>query len=199
MAAPKIARMDLDAFLAWQAGQGVKHELVDGIAVMMTGGTRAHGLIAVNVLAFLRRALRGGPCLPNTSDFKLVTPGGNVRYPDVSVDCARPGGAPLGLGDLAAAAPVLVVEVLSASTGFYDRHAKLEDYKSVPSMRHVLLVWQEEPRAALWSRVAGPAGEVWTHEALRGLDAEVPLPALGLALPLAEVYDGVLARDDLAG
>ena len=37
-------------------------------------------------------------------------------------------------------APTVVVEVLSPSTGFFDRHGKLAGYFTLPSVRHYLIV-----------------------------------------------------------
>jgi hypothetical protein len=43
----------------------------------------------------------------------------------------------------------------------------------------------------LWS--CDDAG-VWSHAVVAGLDAVVPLPALGVTLPLADIYDGLTFR-----
>lgn len=186
MGALQVEPMDLETFLAWERDQELKYELVHGFARMMSGGTRAHGLIAANVVAALRPRLRGGPCLRNGPDFKILIPNGNLRYPDASVTCSRP----VDLEALYAEDPSVVVEVLSVSTGWYDRTHKLRDYQSVPSLRHILLVSQDEALVNHWSRQSsGP----WTATRLVGLDAVVDLPAVGAALPMAEIYEDVLA------
>lgn len=78
--------MSLDEFLAWEHEQELRYELVDGQAVMMTGGTVAHDLVRLEIAASLRDQLKGKPCRA-ALDVKIAGPAGNVRYPDVAVHC----------------------------------------------------------------------------------------------------------------
>jgi Uma2 family endonuclease len=101
----------LEEFLAWEREQSERYERVSGVIRMMTGGTLDHNRITRNVADALWRRLRGGDCEVFTSDVKVVTPTGDVMYPDVVVAC----------GDLPGKAtvldkPVLIVEVLPEST-----------------------------------------------------------------------------------
>ena len=43
--------------------------------------------------------------------------------------------------------PLTIVEVLSASTGAFDRGRKFDHYKTLSSLRGDLLLWQDRPRA----------------------------------------------------
>jgi Uma2 family endonuclease len=85
----------------------------------------------------------------------------------------------------------LVVEVLSPSMRELDMFAKLDEYKSVASIRHILLVEPNAPRAILWSR---DAAQEWMHANLEGWDAAAELPSLGLSIPLREIYAGLAFR-----
>lgn len=69
-------------------------------------------------------------------------PTGLYTYPDVSVVC----GGPVFEDDIADTLlnPQVLVEVLSDSTEAYDRGKKLAHYRSLPSLREVLLVSQDE-------------------------------------------------------
>ncbi|MBF0332380.1 MAG: Uma2 family endonuclease, partial [Alphaproteobacteria bacterium] len=49
----------LDAFLAWEDRQELRHEFLGGDIVAMTGGTAAHNLIIQNTAATLCRGLAG--------------------------------------------------------------------------------------------------------------------------------------------
>ncbi|WP_077356471.1 Uma2 family endonuclease [Brevundimonas sp. LM2] len=80
--------MTPDAFLDWCQSQEDRWELVDGMPRMMTGATRRHDRIVVNLIADLHSKLRGKPCQPNTADVAALMLHGNVRRPDVTVDCA---------------------------------------------------------------------------------------------------------------
>jgi len=179
-----IRRMTADEFLQWDlTAPDCRHELVDGVPVAMTGASQRHDLIVVNVLAELRAGLRGGPCRPLTADVAVRIPNGQVRRPDVGVHCSG-----FNEGAVFAAEPRLVVEVLSPSTRTFDRLGKVEEYKSVPSLAHILLIDPDAPKAMLWSRDA--AGE-WGHAVLAGLEASVALPAVGVSLRLADLYEGL--------
>lgn len=99
------------------------------------------------------------------------------------VDCGR-----FEDRSLAAAEPVLVAEILSPSTADFDQTEKLEEYRTGPSLRHILVIDPDQPRLRLHTR--GADGH-WASAPAAGLAASVPLPALGIALPLAELYEGL--------
>jgi Uma2 family endonuclease len=63
-------------------------------------------------------------------------------------------------------------------------------YKSIPSLQHYVLVESQRSLVGMHSR--GPAG-TWIYQEVEGPEATLPLPALNLELPLAELYRKVLA------
>lgn len=174
--------MTLADFLAWEARQETRNEFVNGRIRAMTGGTRRHNKVARNVLGCLMNRLGSGKCQPYGSDMKILIPNGNSRYGDVVVDCG-----PEKPEDIAATEPTVVVEVLSKSTTFLDQNEKLDDYQSIPSMRHILHLSQEKPEGELWSRDEGG----WRRMKLAGPGVEVDLAAIGVSFALAMAYEGV--------
>lgn len=183
-------RWTLEEFLAWEETQDCRHEFVDGMVRAMAGGSRNADRLAGRVYAFLLGKLAGSPCEPYGSDFKVVAPNGNARYPDVTVDC-QPGNP----GDLVATLPTVLVEVYSRSTTVVDQNEKLEEYQSIPSVRHIAHLHQDALRGAIWTR----DGDVWSRAPLIGPEAIAELSAIGVRMPLAEVYRGVpLAPDETA-
>jgi len=52
---------------------------------------------------------------------------------------------------------LVVIEVLSASTRDFDLFGKVEEYKTVPSLRHIVIVDPDEARAVHWIRGADAA------------------------------------------
>jgi Uma2 family endonuclease len=129
---------------------------------------------------------RGRTCRPFTSDTAIRIPAGTIRYPDLGVDCVRPGDR-----EMAAAEPALIVEVLSPSTSPFDRTTKLEEYKTVPSARYILLIDPDRPRTLLYARDADGA---WDSRIEKGEDKIVALPSLDVALAHADLYDGLTLR-----
>ena len=172
--------MSLDAFLAWEREQDRPFEF-DGFApVAMNGGTVAHSEIATNIVEALRRHLQGGPCRAFRGDLKIVV-AGHVRYPDVAVTCS-----PVASDADIVPEPVVVFEVLSASTATVDRIVKNEEYRATPSIRHYVMLEQGRQAATVFSR----AGEDWIGHVLTG-EVDIALPEIGVALPLRDAYAGV--------
>jgi Uma2 family endonuclease len=186
MAEAKTRRMTPEEFFEWQNRQDKNYELVDGVPVLplkaMVGATSRHDRVTVNTLGMLYNQLRGGPCRPQTQDQAIRLPSGRVRRPDLLVECGNP-----RPDSMAADAPRVVVEVLSPSTLRYDRFQKLEEYKTHPAIRVILLIDTEAPQLTLWRR----DGEGWSRSEVQGLDSVVELAEISARLPLVDLYEGV--------
>ena len=198
MAMPALAvqeeihlRWTVDDFLAREKRSTVKHQLVAGKIISMAGGTDTHSEIAVNVLAELHLRLRGKDCGTLNSDMLVRIDEHNAVYPDASVVCGERRFA--DDGRLALLNPILVIEVTSPSTRDDDRGWKLELYKSLPSMRACLIIDQQRIFAEL--RTRADAG--WQLQTFDSLTELIPLAALNIELPMAQVYADVAA--ELAG
>lgn len=169
----------VDEFLAFEAQESERYELVDGVIVMMTGGSIAHSVIKLNLGAELRAALRGGTCRAFADGVKVVT-GSAVMYPDIVVSCV-----PQNPLDDRIDRPSVVIEVLSPSTESHDRIRKWRNYQSIPSLEHFLLVAQEERRVEVYTRTSSG----FVLQIIEPPDA-VELDALGVRLPLDVIYEG---------
>lgn len=179
--------MSLEEFLAWERDQEFRFEFDGFEPVAMTGGTVEHSEIATNLVESLRRRLRGGPCRAFRSDLKIIV-NGRVRYPDAVVTCT-----PAPRGADVVPEPVVVFEVISASTAGIDRIAKNGDYRATPSIRHYVMLEQTSQAATVFSR----DGADWTGRLLTG-DAVLTFPELGIEVPLREAYLDVGLRNDAA-
>lgn len=177
------ARLALDkaAFLDWAEGREGRCELVEGRVEMMVGASRAHGLITRNiVMALMARVDRQQWTV--LADFGVDVGPDTLRYPDVVVE--RVGGSPKGY---TTAAPVLACEVLSPSTATTDLGDKAAEYLSLSSLLGYAVFSQNECKA--WTWVRGEAGFAPGPQVVTGREAIIGLhPALGLNLPLADVY-----------
>lgn len=170
---------DADAFREWAWRQPEKWEFIGGKLFMMAGASRLHGLIAGNTMGVLWNALRGRRCRPFQSDLAVRVDSLNEFYPDIVVDC--------GNARDEAAEPILVVEVLSASTEKNDRGRKWAAYRRVPSLRHYMLVAQDQLMVELYTR--NDVG--WTLHVLETADATVMIDSLDVSLSVGEIYEGV--------
>jgi Uma2 family endonuclease len=175
--------MSLEEYFAFEAASPVRHEYVDGEIYAMSGVTRSHSRIVMNVGARLWAAARGGPCRVHQSEVKVQV-GRIFYYPDVIVACgAEPD------DERVEDAPCLLVEVISPSTEMIDRREKLFVYKGIASLAAYLIVDRDRRHVERWWRDAEGG---WRRTALEGSGAiPLPCPARGLSLTLDEIYEGV--------
>jgi Uma2 family endonuclease len=172
----------LDDFLTWENQEAQRYEFVGGVLTLMAGGTENHDLVGINIAASLNQCLRGTPCRVHGSNLKVRSPAGASMYPDAFVRCG------LAIGDrMVVDDPVLVVEVLSPTTQQADLTRKRWAYQAIDTLQAMLFVAADEARVELFSR--GPGG-VWLSRFIVGRDGDVPLDALGIALPMADLYAG---------
>lgn len=184
MSEPALRPWTVDAFFAWQERQSERYELVGGQPLkMMAGARNVHDDIVVNCLVSLGTQLRGRPCRPFTGDGSVETFPGQIRRPDLGVDCGvrDPNG-------LKAAAPRMVVEVLSPGTRDFDTIEKIGEYKQVESLDHIVFVEPDAPQIVHWTR---DPKRSWVREMIEDLDASLNLPDLDVSLALREIYEGV--------
>lgn len=162
-------------------------ELLEGQPTLMAPQSERHQRIVYNLMSRLGAAARPRGCwaLPGlgilSSEIDDYAP-----IPDIVVRCGPP--RPDGY----AYDPVLVAEILSPSTMNNDRGRKVEFYKTLPSLRTLLVVYQDELRIELWAREDAD----WRFYVLKEPDSRFEVPDLGTALTLAEIYEGVSFAED---
>lgn len=157
-------------------------ELLDGEAVLMAPQSERHQGIVGNLVERLGAAARAKGCrvLPGlgmlSDEFDDYAP-----IPDVVVRCG-----PIGEGGYATD-PIVVAEVLSPSTMDNDRGRKLRFYKSIPSLRTILVIYQDEARVEVWQR----DGSEWRFRIAGGLRDEIELPELSTRFAVGQIYEDV--------
>ncbi|MCX4246258.1 Uma2 family endonuclease [Paraliomyxa miuraensis] len=186
-AAPASQTMSPQEYLAFERAAEGKHEYWHGEVFAMAGASRRHNLLVGNLVRLLGNALLEGPCEVYPSDMRVSRDATTVfTYPYVTVVCGEPRFADDGHDALLN--PLLIVEVLSESTEAYDRGKKFEHYRGIASVRHYLLVAQDQPLVELYTRQ--PDG-TWSLSDHRQGDA-VGLSALDCEVAVAEIYRKVL-------
>lgn len=183
--------MTREQFLDWVQTREGRWEFDGFDPVAMTGGTVNHNRICQNLWFALRRRLRGGPCQVLGPDAGIATSHDAVRFPDAVVTCvAEPGSAQL------LSAPLLVFEVISPTSSRLDRIVKLREYAAVPSIRRYVIVESSSAALTVHARAQGDAP--WTTTALTGEEV-LPLPEIGLEVPVAEFFEAVEVEEGGAG
>ena len=163
-----------------------KSEYIDGVVVALTGASRRHNLITVNISREISQQLRGRPCETYAGDMRVRIPGRGYTYPDVTVVCGEPQFEDGHLDTLLN--PTAVVEVLSESTEGYDRGRKFGFYRTVESLAEYVLVAQDEYRVEQFTRQ--PDGR-WLLSDHRSPGDVVELASVECALALRDVYEKV--------
>ena len=173
--------MSIEDFLAWEARQDRKFEFDGFEPVAMAGGSRNHAFIQRNLAIAIGTRLRGSGCDFLGSDMKLVT-ATRCRYPDGQVICG-----PLAGDATFTTTPTVLFEVTSPSSEARDHVEKAAEYQAIASLQHYVVLEQDRMAVTVLSR----EGSIWTTAFVEA-DGLLTLPALGLAIPLAELYEGVL-------
>lgn len=179
MAGPATRFRTVEDFLSWERQQPMRWEWHGADTVAMTGGTSAHNIVLGNLRSTLWRRLWPRGCRVYSESMKVILANA-MFYPDVVVTCS-----PVANDEDHAIDPVLIAEVLSPSSATFDRGAKRAFYQSLPSLRHYLILAQSESVVLIDSR--DDAG--WVTTRVSGLQP-VPLPGLGIEVPMAEIYEG---------
>lgn len=171
--------LTVEEFLQIDFGPELKAELDAGSIRMMAGGSRVHARVQMNLYRFLGGALRGSSCRPFGSDMGLQTRELALRYPDVSVDCGQPGDAP---SDRVLTNPRVLIEVLSPTTRDYDLRTKKAEYRDIDTVDTIAFIDPDNDTLSVSQRIEGG----WTDTPFT--PADLPLPALGLMVPHAEIF-----------
>ena len=192
MNAPFDLRLDKAAFDRWLLSQEQKYEWKEGRVVQMNNVTRDHASVVSNILHALRNRLESRLWRVVASDFG-VEDQNFVRFPDVLVEPKKSGTPPKGRRSHDA---TVLFEVLSPASVDTDLIEKPEEYMALPTLEAYVVASQDAAICWLWQR--DPAGRLFRAKPVRiaGRDQMVPLAALGIELPLAEIYEDIATADD---
>ena len=176
-------RMSVKEFLAWDPGDGLTYELVDGEPRAMAPASTIHGFLQNELGRLIGNHLRqrGGGCeaVANPGVVPQVLSDQNLRVPGLAVTCS-----PLLPGQSALPDPVLLVEILSPSNQA-EIWTNVWAYTSIPSAQEILVLRTDRVGAELLRR--SPAS-TWPERTTAITDGDLILESIGFRVPLAELY-----------
>ena len=181
MAIDSIRQMTVEDYFAFDEASDYKNEYIDGEVMPMTGGTAYHAEIMLNLGFALRLRLRSGDFHFYSSAMRVSVSPARYLYPDLSIVSGEP---ELDERAINLFNPTLVAEVISPATADRDRGFKRDLYQSIPSLQVYLIIDQFKAHVEADLR----QGNIWHLQEFSGLEAIIPLPALGCELPLAQIY-----------
>lgn len=179
--------MTLEQFLAWENQQELRYEF-DGFQPVAMNGVRVeHAIIESNLNRALANRLDGKPCRPFGSNLKIEV-AGRIRYPDAFVVCT-----PYANDAKVVDEPAAIFEILSPSSTHTDFVIKNGEYQATPSVQYYVVLEQTHAGAVVFSR----SGQDWVSTAVRS-KGSIDLAALGVTLPMEEIYEGLALLPDVA-
>lgn len=191
--APRVTNdvpLSADAYLAMERASEERHEFIDGFILSMPGASLQHTQISGNVYRALQTALHDSPCQALTTGLGVALPEqGTYAYPDVLVFCGDPE-VDTEHHDLLLN-PTLLVEVLSESTGDYDRGEKFRRYRTLDALQEYLIIDQYVPHVEHYVR----QDTGWLLTETDALDDTLALSSVPATLTIADVYENVFPAE----
>ena len=178
-----------EEYLTWERKQPFKNEYHNGQIIAMSGASRSHNRITVDITIQLGNQLMNSECEVFASEMRVRTnPEVSYFYPDVIVVCGEPRFEDDTFDTLLN--PIIVIEVLSPSTAAFDRGEKFEHYKQLASLQEYILISQDSVRVEHYRR----EGTQWTHNRFQRLEDTLSLISIECEVPLRAIYRRVRFR-----
>lgn len=177
-----------DAYLTIEREAFEKSEYFEGQLYPMAGATKEHNRIKENLSGEIYIALQEKQCQSFSSDFRVHIPrNGLYAYPDLIVVCDEPELMDDKFDTLLN--PTVLIEILSKSTGGYDKNAKFALYRDIPTLREYLLVDSRRVKLEVWQK---STEGVWSlTKETDQIDEVIRIETIGLSLSLRSVYNRV--------
>ncbi|HRD82736.1 MAG TPA: Uma2 family endonuclease [Saprospiraceae bacterium] len=185
--------LSIAEYLVAEDAAEARNEFQNGKTIEMAGGTLSHNVVKGEIFTLINMAIKAAdiPHLVLNSDTKVRIESDNrFFYPDVTISDGTPVYYPPPEGrprrDIIIN-PLVIVEVLSEDTRYYDKGEKFDMYCSVPGFQEYILIEPEQ----VWVKsmfLQDPAEHLWKHEVLTDKSARLPIRSLGWEIPLADLY-----------
>jgi Uma2 family endonuclease len=174
-------------YLALEIVSETRNEYINGEIIPMAGGMPNHNQIALNIAGNLNFVLKRQPYRVFVTDQRLWISKYRVyTYPDVMVvngDLMFQEGRKDTIIN-----PTLIIEVLSKSTGSFDRDKKFDFYRSLPSFQEYLLVDQYRYSVQHYVKIST---KKWEFQEYDSLEEEIKFSTVPATIALTEIYDKV--------
>ncbi|MCI0697752.1 Uma2 family endonuclease [candidate division KSB1 bacterium] len=181
---PQRSFLTPEEYLEIERKAEFKSEYFNGEMFAMAGAKRPHNRIVSSVIRVIDTQLLERDCNIYPSDMRVkIEKINKYTYPDVVVTCGKEILEDDQIDTLLN--PVLIVEILSASTEAYDRGEKFQHYQFIPSLVEYILITQNAIRVEQYVR---QSDRTWLYSEYQSLDDVIKLESIGCELALKEVY-----------
>lgn len=182
--APKIpAYMTVSEFVAWNAPEGARWQLVEGSPEAMAPTSRTHSALLIEIGALVSRHLaeRSSPCtvLGAPGIVPRVRADLNFRIPDLAVTCTAYAEEEHALSD-----PVVIIEILSPGNKA-ETWANVWTYTTIPSVAEIAVVSSTDRSAQILRRMKDGS---WPSKPELVESGDFVLNSIEFRVPLAAVH-----------
>jgi Uma2 family endonuclease len=177
-----------EQYLKYEQARDFKSEYVDGVIVNISNVSIEHCVIGTNLLVAVAHRLREagtGYRAYGKGLFVRIPALNRYYFPDLSVVLGRGEFEPAH--DVEALLnPSLIVEILCDISEERDRGEKWLAYKEIETLNTYVLIHQDRPLAEVFDRESD--SNTWRITEVAGLEAIISLPAIGIEVPMGELY-----------
>lgn len=172
-----------EEYLLLEEETGIRYEFYNGELFPIEATTVRHNEIVQNLLMAFRGFFRPKGCKIVVESVKLEAQKDiYYPYPDLMLSCD-----PDDSDNQFIKYPVVIIEVLSPSTGGNDKGFKWRRYRKIPSLRYYLIVSQEEYSVEVFTRSGN--SDIWSFQEYADLSEVIPFSHLDFELKINEIYD----------
>jgi Uma2 family endonuclease len=173
-----------------RSAETYKHELHEGYLISMQGASINHVRINGNLMVSIGSYLKNKPCDVFANDLKVaILSKESVTYPDLLIACDEH--QFLDTEKDVLLNPTVIIEILSPSTARYDRGDKFFYYRQIPSFTEYILIDSETCYLCVSQKQTNGH---WALTETCNIQDSLFIKAIGLQIPLTEIYSKVLLK-----
>lgn len=182
--APKYNYISPAEYLVLERASEEKNEYYDGKIYAMSGASRKHNIIAMNLFTNIGSFLKNKNCQMFPSDMRVSTPSHNsYMYPDAMIVCSEQELEDDKFDTLLN--PGTIFEILSPSTRSIDKGRKFLFYQQIPTLKEYIMI---DSLKRFIQAARKQADGSWKSEELNEQTENLHIQTIDHHLPLSEIY-----------
>lgn len=175
-------------YMAMEEHSEERHDFYFGEVFGMSGSTKNHNNIIVNLAVALKANKKSGEGIFIKGMKLEIVKDQFYVYPDLIYTCDDD----LRSDGLYVKSPFIIFEIFSEANSLYVRQEKLKYYRGIPSLQYYVLVAQKEIRVEVYSRIDDDTRaedtHIWKYQAFENINKIIEFDRLGFSLPVATIY-----------
>lgn len=187
MSQPAIKYVTPAEYLAFEREAEDRHEYYKGEIYLMSGASFKHNIIEDNVRVLIGSYLKGKKCRSFGSNLRVHVPKNTLyTYPDILIVCNEPKFVDGEFDTLLN--PAVLIEILSPSTGNYDRGAKFDLYREIETLKEYILI---DSASAHIINYLKNEDSTWVLRESKNLDDSFSISSINFHCLASDIYAGV--------